>query len=74
MKILVATEFAPGRFSKVGVYHFRKDGTGELPMKHNGRVTGFFIRQGARNLAINPAINWVDYQFGTSPVYRISRA
>ena len=72
MRIIVAKNIE-GRWQKVGTYRARKDGSVSLPLKFNGQIEGRFIRQGARRLAENIAIESIDYQFGTSPTYRVCR-
>ena len=73
MKVLFAQNI-DGRFQKVGVYHVRKDGTVSLPSKFNGQIEGRFIRDGARHLAEESGVNWIEFQFGSSPTYRVSMA
>lgn len=61
------------RFTSIGFYSMNNAGLMPLPAKHNGQVSGFFIRKGARTLLVHPEMCWVDYQFGTLPAYRIVR-
>ena len=74
MKFLVAQLNADNRWSKVAVYRRRSSGSISLPMKYNGNVEGHLFRSGANSLNQDPAINWVEVQYGSSPTYRISRA
>ena len=73
MKVLVAKNTNDNGFQKVGVYNVRLNGTVSLPMKFNGQLEGRFIRDGAKALTNNSAINYLDFQFGTSPTYRVCR-
>ena len=72
MKILVGVN-SDGHFKKVGVFSLRKDGSMSLPSKLHGSLASYFIRSGERFLKDEVAANFVDYQAGTSPTYRISR-
>ena len=75
MRILIAARDADtGSFHRISTYRTRKVGGLILPAKYHGTLLGGFIRSGSRFLAGDSAANWVDYQFGSSPVYRISRA
>ena len=73
MKFLVAKLNADNRWSRVAIYNRRSDGSISLPMKYNGKVEGHLFRSGANSLSKDPAINWVEVQYASSPAYRISR-
>ncbi|PIV57408.1 hypothetical protein COS16_00645 [Candidatus Desantisbacteria bacterium CG02_land_8_20_14_3_00_49_13] len=72
MNVLVS-EKDGNQFKRLGVYTIRENLCMSLPMKYNGQVSGCLIRSSARYLAKEPAVNYVDCQFGSSPMYRVSR-
>ena len=74
MKFLVAQLNADNHWSKIAVYNRQSNGSISLPMRYNGNVEGHLFRSGANSLHKDPAINWVEVQFGSSPTFRISRA
>lgn len=56
MKFLLAKEFATGRYSKVGVYNARKDGSISLAAKRfHGTMLGLNTRKGVKFLMQEPA-------------------
>jgi hypothetical protein len=64
MSILLAVEFASGRFSKVLVFKSRKDGSGSLPLKWNGTTESMVVRGAARHFAAESAARHIDYEVG----------
>ena len=73
MKFLVARLTNDNRWVKVATYYRASNGSISLSMKYNGQVEGHLFRSGANSLNQDPAINWVEVQYGSSPTYRVSR-
>lgn len=69
MRILVA-EKIDNKWQRIGIYYVRKDKTISLPLKYNGSLLSYFIKQAVKVLDNN--INYMDYQYGSSPEYRIA--
>lgn len=51
MVVLLAREFAAGRWEKVLTFNARNDGNGPLALKWNGSVESMVVRNAARFLA-----------------------
>lgn len=74
MRILIANDQAQANhFQRVAVFTVRKNGTLSLPRKYCGTLESAFIRQGAKKLTEESAVNFIDYRFGSSPTWRVSR-
>lgn len=71
MKLLLARDVA-GRFSRVLLASFRKDGTGPLAAKWGGSIESLAVRQAGRFFAAEPAAVDVFYSFG-SQSFRVTR-
>jgi hypothetical protein len=61
MNVLLAVEFAAGRFQKVLTFAARKDGGGSLAAKWSGSLESGLARQAARFFAAEPAARQVEY-------------
>lgn len=72
MRVLLAVEFEAGRWRKVLVAKFRKDGTGSLALKWNGTVESRAVRDAARYFAKDSAAVEIMAQIGGKN-YRVTR-
>lgn len=63
MTILLAAEFAPGRFAKVLVFRARQNGSGPLAAKWHGSLESMVVRGAARHFAADAAARHIDYDF-----------
>lgn len=73
MTVLLAREFAPGRYQAVLQFRCRKDGKGELPLKWNGSIESLAVRDAARFFAAEPKARDVNYEFNASCKFRVTR-
>ena len=72
IKVLVALEFAPGRFSKVLTARLCKEGRGTIAKKWHGSVESYVARSAAKYLGTESAASEMFYEIG-SKKYRVTR-
>lgn len=72
MRLLVAEEFAPGRFRRLAVL---RASSGSLPMPeaHQGQVVGYVARSAWRQFVAEPAAKTVNFEFPGGRNYRVDR-
>jgi hypothetical protein len=65
MRLLIAHEFEPGRFRRVGVVRMTKAGRiVRMPVKLLGTPWSHFTRSAAQQFAAEPAAQTVSFEFG----------
>lgn len=73
MTVLLAREFAAGRFSKVLTFKARQDGGGALATKWNGSVESMVVRNAARFFAREPKAVDMEVEINPNCKFRVSR-
>lgn len=73
MRVLVAKKRAGKFWDKVGIFNFKKDGSGPVAKKFQGSVESYFARQAVRQFSKVGSLVHVDFKVGNIN-YRVVKA